>query len=111
MLVAEALHPVASPAIDRFGNIYTTFSGSRGQKTPVAVFKIDLNYNVKPFITELMNATGITFDRDGMMTGCDVIDGHDLETAIDALFADSHAAYLHAHFARPGCYAARIDRC
>jgi hypothetical protein len=51
------------------------------------------------------------FDRDGMMTGCDVIDGHDLETAIDALFADSHAAYLHAHFARPGCYAARIDRC
>lgn len=51
------------------------------------------------------------FDRDGMMTGCDVIDGHDLETAIDALFADSQAAYLHAHFARPGCYAARIDRC
>src|SRR3954452_15069861 len=32
VLVAESLHPVSSPAIDRFGNIYTTFSGSRGQK-------------------------------------------------------------------------------
>src|SRR5215471_13352131 len=40
VLVAESLHPVANPAIDKFGNIYTTFSGSRGQKVPVAVYKI-----------------------------------------------------------------------
>ena len=49
----------------RFGNIYTTFSGSRGQKAPVAVYKIDLNFNVKPFINDLMNATGLAFDRAG----------------------------------------------
>src|ERR1700757_443610 len=30
--IADSLHPVSSPAIDVFGNIYTTFSGSRGQK-------------------------------------------------------------------------------
>ena len=49
----------------RFGNIYTTFSGSRGQKVPVAVYKIDLNFNMKPFINELMNATGLAFDAAG----------------------------------------------
>ncbi len=57
VLMAESLHPVANPAVDSFGNIYTTFSGSRGQKTPVAVYRIDLNFNMKPFINELMNAT------------------------------------------------------
>src|SRR5215831_12925397 len=35
--IAESLHPVANPAIDDEGNVYATFSGSRGQKTPVAI--------------------------------------------------------------------------
>jgi len=67
VLIAEALHPVANPAIDSFGNIYTTFSGSRGQKVPVAVYRVDLNFNMKPFINDLMNATGMAFDRQGML--------------------------------------------
>jgi sugar lactone lactonase YvrE len=67
VLVAESLHPVANPAIDTFGNIYSTFSGSRGQKAPVAVFRIDLNFNMKPFINELMNATALAFDPQGML--------------------------------------------
>ncbi len=66
-LIAENLHPVTNPALDFEGNIYTTFSGSRGQKVPVAIFKIDTNYNVKPFVVEMMNATSIAFDRDGQM--------------------------------------------
>jgi sugar lactone lactonase YvrE len=65
--IADSLHPVSSPAIDRLGSIYTTFSGSRGQKTAVAVYKIDLNFNVKPFVTDLMNATGLAFDSDGIL--------------------------------------------
>lgn len=65
--VADSLHPVANPAVDEQGNVYTTFSGSRGQKTPVAVYKIDLNYTPKPFVTDLMNATGLAFDRDGIL--------------------------------------------
>jgi sugar lactone lactonase YvrE len=67
VLVAESLHPVASPAVDAFGNIYTTFSGSRGQKVPVAVYRVDLNFNLKPFINELMNATSLAFDPQGML--------------------------------------------
>ena len=65
--IADGLHPVANPAIDAFGNIFTTFSGSRGQKVPVAVYKIDLNFNMKPFINELMNASGMVFDTQGML--------------------------------------------
>jgi sugar lactone lactonase YvrE len=65
--IAENLHPVTNPALDAAGNIYVTFSGSRGQKVPVAIFKIDTNYTVKPFVAEMMNATAIAFDREGQM--------------------------------------------
>ena len=63
--IADSLHPVANPAVDTAGNIYTTFSGSRGQKVPVALYKIDLNYGVRPFINDLMNPTGLIFGADG----------------------------------------------
>lgn len=65
--IAENLHPVTNPALDVEGNIYVTFSGSRGQKVPVSIFKIDTGYNVKPFLTDMMNATAIAFDREGQM--------------------------------------------
>jgi sugar lactone lactonase YvrE len=65
--IAEGLHPVTNPALDSEGNIYATFSGPRGQKVPVAVFKIDTNYNLKPFVADMMNATSIAFDRNGQM--------------------------------------------
>src|SRR5262244_2879625 len=48
--IAENLHPVTNPALDAEGNIYATFSGSRGQKVPVAVYRIDTNYELKPFL-------------------------------------------------------------
>jgi Gluconolactonase len=67
VLIAENLHCVTNPALDLDGNIYVTFSGSRGQKVPVAIFKIDTNYAVKPFVSEMMNATSIAFDREGQM--------------------------------------------
>lgn len=65
--VADSVHPVANPVVDMYGNIYTTFSGSRGQKTPVAVFKVDLNYSVSPFISDMMNSTGLAFDQHGVL--------------------------------------------
>jgi len=50
------------------------------------------------------------FDKDAMMTGWELVDGAKLEGAIERLFADPRAAYLHVHFAAPGCYAASIER-
>ena len=65
--IAENLHPVANPAVDSFGNVYTTFSGARGQKAPVSVYKVDLNYTAQPFLTDIMNATALAFDHDGLL--------------------------------------------
>jgi hypothetical protein len=50
------------------------------------------------------------FDTGAMMIGHALVDGKELEPAIERLFADARAAYLHIHFASPGCYAARVDR-
>ncbi len=65
--IADNLHPVTNPAIDAEGNIYVTFSGSRGQQVPVSLFKIDTNYTVKPFLSDMMNATSIAIDPEGQV--------------------------------------------
>ncbi|MGB9198236.1 MAG: gluconolaconase [Terriglobales bacterium] len=65
--IAGDVNPVANPAIDQDGNLFVTFSGSRGQKVPVAIYKIDANYQMSPFVTEMMNATALAFDREGML--------------------------------------------
>ena len=49
------------------------------------------------------------FDAGGNMVDAALVDGAALAAAIDAMFAGP-AAYLHAHYAVRGCYAARIDR-
>ena len=65
--IAENLHPVANPAIDAAGSIFSTFSGSRGQKVPVSVFKIDRQLVTRPFLHDLLNPTGLAFDRAGFL--------------------------------------------
>lgn len=63
--IAEDMDPVASPVVDPEGNIYVTFSGQRGQQTPVSVFQIDPEYQVRPFVTGILNATGVARDPEG----------------------------------------------
>jgi len=65
--IAENLHPVANPAVDGEGNTYVTYSGQRGQKVPVSLYKITANYEVKPFATELVNPTGLALDHAGIL--------------------------------------------
>jgi hypothetical protein len=63
--LASNLHPVANPAIDADGNIYATYSGRRGQKTPVSIYKVTPKGAVTPFVTDIMNATGLAFSLTG----------------------------------------------
>jgi hypothetical protein len=63
--IADNLHPIANPAVDSFGNTYVTFSGQRGQRVPVSLYKITANYSVKPFVTSLVNPSGLALDRAG----------------------------------------------
>jgi len=50
------------------------------------------------------------FDSHGMLVDAEVIDGKQLEAAIARLFDTPAASYLHVHYAKPGCYAARVAR-
>lgn len=50
------------------------------------------------------------FDQSGMMLEADVAEGIAVEPVIARMFGNDKVAYLHLHYARQGCYAARVDR-
>lgn len=50
------------------------------------------------------------YDERDWIVAADVTPGTELESVIERYFADPRVAYLHLHNARPGCYAARVDR-
>jgi Protein of unknown function (DUF1203) len=98
ILVNYEHHPVASPYRMRFA-IYVR----QGEDTFDAVDAVPEQLRKRTLAVR-------AFDGDAMMTGWELIEGVNLEEAIGRLFADPRAVYLHAHFAAPGCYAARIER-
>src|SRR5437868_13245218 len=60
--IAENLHPVSNPAYDRDnGAIYTTLSGTRGQKVPVSVYKITPDGESEPSLTDIVNPPRLPF--------------------------------------------------
>ncbi len=67
-LLADNLHPVANPAIDHEnGTIYVTLSGTRGQKVPVSIYQITSDGTRTPFNSDIINPTGMAFDREGSL--------------------------------------------
>lgn len=50
------------------------------------------------------------FDGKGMMREADVVPGTAIETVIEHMFENSATEYVHVHYAKPGCFAARVDR-
>ena len=50
------------------------------------------------------------YDHNDLIVEAEVTDGAVVETLIEQFFANDAVAYLHLHFARRGCYAARVDR-
>jgi hypothetical protein len=50
------------------------------------------------------------FDAQGMMVDADVTEGAKVEPLIERMLGDARTAYVHAHYARRGCFAARIER-
>ena len=82
MPLATGLHQVDNPAFDAAGNLYVTFSGSRGQQPPVSIFKVGVDGARVPFVTDLANATSLAFDRDGRLHVSSRFDGsvHQVDT-------------------------------
>jgi len=50
------------------------------------------------------------YDVAGMMRGAEVVQGTEIEAAIERLFGIANAAYIHVHYALPGCYGCRVER-
>ena len=98
LLVNYEHHPVASPYRMRFA-IYVR----KGEKTYDRTDEVPEQLRIRTLAVR-------AFDADAMLLGWELVDGHDLEKAIERLLADDRAAYLHVHYAAPGCYAARVER-
>ncbi len=50
------------------------------------------------------------FDAEHMLAAADLAQGTLLEAAIEAMLAHRNISYVHLHYAKPGCYAARVER-
>jgi Protein of unknown function (DUF1203) len=98
LLVNYEHHPVDSPYRTRFA-IFVR----KGEETYDAVDRVPEQLRLRTLAVR-------AFDANAMMVGWELVDGAELEAAIERLFANPGAAYLHVHFAAPGCYAARVER-
>ena len=65
--VATGLHQVDSPAIDGQGRLYLTYSGSRGEKSRVSLFRVGRDRFREPFLSGITNATSMAFSPDGRL--------------------------------------------
>ena len=73
--IATGLHQVDNPAFDRDGNLYVTFSGSRGQDAPVSIYVVRRDGSREPFVVGLPNPTSMTTDADGQLYVSSRFDG------------------------------------
>jgi sugar lactone lactonase YvrE len=62
---ATGLHQVDNPAFDRDGNMYVTYSGTRGQEVPVSIFRVSRSGRRESFVSGIVNPTSMTFDASG----------------------------------------------
>jgi hypothetical protein len=60
------------------------------------------------FTTRILSLRG--FDEEGMMADALLTQPGDADAGIRALFANPQIAYIHAHNATRGCFAAKVER-
>jgi sugar lactone lactonase YvrE len=73
--LATGLHQVDNPVFDQAGNLYVTFSGSRGQESPVSIFVVRRDGSREPFVSGLPNPTSMAFGPDGHLYVSSRFDG------------------------------------
>ena len=98
LLVNYEHHPVDSPYRMRFA-VYVR----RGEQTYDAVDEVPEQLRTRTLAAR-------AFDMQAMMVGWELVDGRQLMAGLSRLLADPRAAYVHIHYAAPGCYAARATR-
>jgi sugar lactone lactonase YvrE len=66
-LLATGLHQVDNPAFGADGNLYVTYSGTRGQEATVSIFRVTPAGAREPFVHGLVNPTSMTLGPDGRL--------------------------------------------
>ena len=92
--------PVSSP-----------FRSSHAILVRESAVQANLEANEIPAMFEHRLLSVRAFNDKGMMIDADVVEGECVEPLIERLFANVLTEYLHIHYARPGCYAALVERC
>ncbi len=100
LLLVPYAHQSAPTAYASKGPIFV-----RERHAPRAEWRDEIPEQLKVRLISLR-----AYDQGGMMRDADVAEGKDLKPLIERLLANEEVAYLHAHFARRGCYAALIER-
>jgi sugar lactone lactonase YvrE len=64
---ATGLHQVDNPVFDPEGNLFVTYSGSRGQEAPVSIFRVTREGTREPFASGIVNPTSMAIGPDGRL--------------------------------------------
>ncbi len=73
----------------------------------------DVPYDAVGALPEVMRLRPLSlraFDANHLMVDADLVDGTRAEKVIERFFSNPVVAYIQAHYAKRGCYAARIER-
>jgi glucose/arabinose dehydrogenase len=62
--MADELHLVSNPAVDRDGNIFAMISGPRAERTPVSIVRVGRDLQARPFARDILNVTALAFGPD-----------------------------------------------
>jgi hypothetical protein len=99
ILVPYQHQPADSP-YKATGPIFVRENARRAEIAPDAV----------PELLRLRLLSVRAYDFNDLLIDADVVEGRELEACVGRFFERQAVAYAHVHFARPGCYACRVDR-
>src|SRR4029453_6718222 len=80
---ATGLHQVDNPVFDRDGNLYVTYSGTRGQQVPVSIFRVGANGTRETFSSGIINPTSMAVDTDGRLYVSSRFEGNVYRVGVD----------------------------
>jgi hypothetical protein len=99
VLVPYEHHPAASP-----------YRGAGPVYVRRGAVPFDAGANAVPEMLRSRTLSVRAYDAGGMMLDAEVCAGTALEPVIERMLDRTRVAYLHVHFAAPGCFACRVDR-
>lgn len=83
------------------------------QQGPIFVRETDSRFDARGVVPPALAIRLLSlraFDAEGMMVDADVVEGADAPPLIARFFENQYVAYIQAHYARRGCFAALIVR-